>query len=172
MRYLEDEKVMEMMQWELDALPEYSGNDEENGCLNSPKEDGPQKWKRLQNGYEGEDDYWVIAKREPNGPVTWYLKIRVLPNKYKIVSDGTVHGTTVTSPGGEKLGFIADVAVRLDCQHSFVNAQITLVNVDLDIALLPEEVRVAKGVQAKKEEKALLTEEMCKSLNIPCGTKK
>jgi hypothetical protein len=159
MKYLDNEKVMEMMQWEFDALPEYSGTDATGLRLNAPLEEG--KWKRLQAGLDDEDDYWMLGERRSQ-VVTWYKKIRIVPNRYKVISDGTADGTWVTGPDGNRIGLMHKLEIFIGGEHSHVTARITLLDVKLDVELRPDTVESGK----------IGMDEMRKDPNIPCDSKK
>jgi len=53
---------------------------------------------------------------------------------YRIVSDGTVHGTVIYNPDGDRIPFVSEIVIHIRAGESFV--QLTKVNVG-DIRMLP-----------------------------------
>lgn len=158
MKYLDNEKVMEMMQWEFDALPELGGDgiNEEIECLESGK------WKQYQKGLDNEEPYWMLGDTVSKKDVTIWNRIKVVPNRYKVTSDGTADGTWVTGPDGNRIGLMHKLEIFIGGEHSHVTARITLLDVKLDVELRPDTVELGK----------IGMDEMRKDPNIPCDSKK
>jgi len=47
--------------------------------------------------------------------------------KWKIVSDGTSHGTKIISPSGEALGMVQNMQLYFNCNEEFVKGVLTII---------------------------------------------
>lgn len=64
-------------------------------------------------------------------------EIMVVPaKKWKIVSDGTSHGTKIISPSGEVVGMVQKLSIVIECGEPFVKADMSVILPQLDVDVL------------------------------------
>lgn len=56
--------------------------------------------------------------------------------KWKIVSDGTSHGTKIISPSGEAVGLVQKLSIFIECGEPFVKADMSVILPQLDVEVL------------------------------------